>query len=514
MKLGKIKNLMIFVLLTFMTLPCAGYGEEFIWGTEGNGLLISNYASIPLEKQNIIHQISDVLGIKYVKIRIRLPMNNEVSPDMCTHRNAYYTGSHPTCSRPDSFRFNLDETVELFKVNGWSMLPMFSHAGAPRQDVPIDSNHIERYVDFVDWFVGRYKESGNIRYIELVNAPSFTWHGTEKQLLELNNKTYERIKNKYPDVKVGTPGFEYFRDTSKKIRGDHLRFRNYFLKHDAKFDFWAFHGYPTRGDASRFDFYPPTKIAKNDRYSGIYGIVELRKTLNRKGWQNREILDMEHTGILDKGSLFNEEDDRVNAAYMAQQLVLKRSLKVHGKSALSGIVTLKMLPRCERKRQNRLPGRNRPRRGPLQLGSRAPQDIMSAGPTKQSIWGGECAWGSLYPDGSATLSVKAVGMLISKLAGLNHAGRISGDFDKENTVWIEKFKNQNRELYVCFKPFTYRRGQRLALEATTLPYSINLSRSPVNIEITDIYGNKTKANLEKTIRRSVGNAPQFVEISY
>ena len=69
MKLERLKNLMIFVLLTIMTLPCAGYGEEFIWGTEGHGTLISGYSSIPFEKQNTINLINDVLGVKYVKIR-------------------------------------------------------------------------------------------------------------------------------------------------------------------------------------------------------------------------------------------------------------------------------------------------------------------------------------------------------------------------------------------------------------------------------------------------------------
>ena len=499
-------------LFNLMAQSNADSGEDFIWGTEGH-VFISDYSSIPVEKKNIVNQINDVLGIKYVKMRILLPMNNDLSSDMCIQRNAYYTAADPACRDPQAIRFSFDETAKLFKENAWSMIPMFSHASAPRQDIPINRNHIERFVDFVDWFVEKYGKLCNIKLIELVNAPYHTWNGTERQLLELQNKTYERIKNKYPDLKIGTPGFEYYRDTKEKIRGtDQHRFRNYFLENDAKFDFWAFHGYPTLGDLNRFDYYPPTKKAKYDKYSGIDGIIELRKTLDRKGWQGREIIDMENTGVLGNGSLFNMDDDKLDAAYMVQQLVLKRSLKVNGKRVLSGIISQKILPRCERPPRDQVPERKppRPRRGAFNPRDRSPQNMNPPDINQPSMWSGECAWGSLYPDGSTTISVKAVGMLISNLSNLVHVARVSGEFDDDNTVWIEKFKGKSRELYICFKPFAYRQGQRPELGVSTIPYRINFSNMPSNVDILDIYGNKTKVAPAMVIQHSVGNAPQFV----
>lgn len=531
-------SLCIFALATVAD---SGHAEQFLWGTEGQGLLVTDHREIPVEKQNIIHQINDVMGVKLVKVRLRLPMNLQWRPDMCSLKGAHYPSDRFECSDPESIAYNLDETVALFKANGWSMLPMFSHAGAPRQDIPIDQKHIDRYVDFIDWFLDRYREDADIRFIELVNAPYHTWKGTPQQLFELSNKTYERIKEKYPEVQVGTPGFEYYRDTIAPIRGgeDQFRFRTYFLEHDAKFDFWAFHGYPTLGNEGRFDYYPPTYTARQDKFAGIQGIAELRERLNENGWQQRDIIDTEHTGLLIRGKMFDENEDRVNAAFMAQQLVLKRALALDGKPVLAGIVTMKMLPRCQPSRTERTgdrktssrtrmqhigpQGQRPPRpgqvRGPGQRPPRPPRQGVASRQSfhetdSQPLFDGECAWGSLYPDGSTSLSVKAVSILIEKLGPMNHAGHISGAFDQDNTVWIEKFNNGNQDVYVCFRPFSYTPGVPLALGVEKSSCQIDLPKKPLEIKITDISGNVSVIDPADTIQLSVDNVTHFVEVTY
>jgi len=557
-KFMKTKVVVIFLAVAIFGSPFTGRAEaeDFIWGTEGQGTLISSYANIPEANQNVITIIKNELKIEYVKIRIRLPLplDGEFTPDLCGKRGVIYSGSDPACSQPGANPFNLDETVKIFKENGWSMFPMFSHAGGPRQDVAIDDAHIERYVDFVDWFVGRYKQEGEIKYIELVNAPSFTWKATAQQLLDLNNKTYDRIKSKFPDIQVGTPGFEYFNDSSKTNgRRQHENFRDYFLENDAKFDFWAFHGYPTRGEGGLKDLYPPTKIAKQNKYSGIYGIAELRKKLNARGWSDRGIIDTEHTGVLGMGIL-NAADDQLNAAYMLQELILKRTLQVDGKSVLSGIITMKILPRCEGIKPGEAPGqgppggkqprmgpagggrprmgqpgggagmgpgaRKRPGMGPPGQGQRPPGGpgqqgggMLAAGP-KSQVGGGECAWGDLYEDGSESLAVKSVGLLISKLAGYQYETQVGGKFDDENQLWVQKFKKGDNELYICFKPFRYKEGQRFTLDVTKSPVTLEFKAQPSSVVLVDINGNRNELKPAKSIKYDVGNTPEFIEVKY
>jgi hypothetical protein len=503
--------------------------DQFIWGTEGQGLLISDYAQMSQEEKNIVNIVNDALGMKYVKIRIRLPMDGKFSPDMCIDKGAYYSGSQSNCSSPRAIKFNLDHTARLFKENGWSMIPMISHAGAPRLDYPIDDQHIELYVNFVDWFVGRYREKANIKYVELVNAPSFTWKGSAEQLLELNNRTYQRIKSKYPDLKIGTPGFEYFSDASRNTRGGkHQVVRDYFLQNNAKFDFWAIHGYPTRGESGLKEIYPPTKIAKRDKYTGIYGLSELRRTMDKMGWRDREIIDTEHTGILGPG-VFDKEVDRLNAAYLVQQTVVKRTLEVDGRKVLSGLIALKLIPRCERLRGKGKMGGGmgpppmgggRPRgdlRGGRGFSPRegfSPRRNLPTGETKKKMWGGECAWGSLNPDGSVSLSVRAVGLLQSKMLEYNHVAHISGEFDREDEPWIEKFAAANRELYIFFKPFEYRRGQRIEFDNTALNYTLQLDKMPTSTAIIDVFGNKNVIRPSNHLTLKVRNSPHFLELQY
>jgi hypothetical protein len=130
------------------------------------------------------------------------------------------------------------------------MVPMLTH----NTDVAITDSEIESYVRFVYWFLKLYQSDAAIEYVELINAPvADVWKGTNQQLVQLQNMTYDMIKNQFPGVMVGTPGFEYFNDeiddnnpNTKSVDEDAYEKIQFFLNKDnaAKFDFWAFHGYP------------------------------------------------------------------------------------------------------------------------------------------------------------------------------------------------------------------------------------------------------------------------------
>ena len=126
----KISGVVIFLAIAICGSHFTGLAEaeDFIWGTEGHGTLISSYANIPEANQNIINIIKNELKVKYVKIRIRLPLDGEFTPDLCIQHGVTYSGSDAVCSQSGTLQFNLDETVKVFKENNWSMFPMFSHA--------------------------------------------------------------------------------------------------------------------------------------------------------------------------------------------------------------------------------------------------------------------------------------------------------------------------------------------------------------------------------------------------
>ena len=249
--------------------------DNIFWGTQ----------IYPVHIQNVKEIVSNTLMIKYLKIRLQ---QKTVSKENKTFTAKVCLPSQNDCR----VEFNLDEIAKIFKANGWSMIPMLSHDSS---DSRVTNTTINNYVDFVDWFVSRYKEDANIRYIELINSPVFEWKGTKEQLLELNNLVYDRIKSKYPNILVGTPGFEYMIDAPSDDKS--VQEIEYFLNKNngARFDFWAFHGYPLTGNKLT-GIYPPTKTAINNKYGGIQGIVEIRKRLDANGWQNRLIIDTEHTG--------------------------------------------------------------------------------------------------------------------------------------------------------------------------------------------------------------------------
>lgn len=430
--------------------------DGFLWGTE----------TYPDKISQAKDTINKTLQVAYVKKRLQMPM---VTKDGESFTAKACLPSQSNCLKQN----DLDESAKLFKENNWSMVPMLSHN---IDDKSIDDADIDNFVEFVDWFVSRYKNDANIKYIELINSPASWWSGTDKQLVDLMNKVYDRIKNKYPDVMIGTPGFEYWNDVAGSESG--VRQLEYFLdkNNGAKFDFMAFHGYPVTIIGKGNVGYPPTSKAKYNDLAGIYGLLEIRKKLDDNGWGNRLIIDTEHTGLFATKPALSENEYVTDAAFMVQELLVKKTSRLNNKSVLSGIIPFKIAPR---------------------------------GKT------GEFVWASLKPDGSVTPAIKAVGILLSKFNEYNYSSHISGTWDAENTPWIEKFiSGSDKELYIFFKPFKYVSGKSLSLDNETVNYTLTLSKTPKSITLTDIEGNVSNVTVSKAVTLQAVNDPKYLEISY
>lgn len=445
--------------------------DGFLWGTEGN-VNTADAGNLPSTAAAARDAINTTLHTKYVKLRLSTAFFTSTDGG-ATYASTYCLPKAGQCSAT----YNMDEVAKLYQANGWSMVPMFRID----ESQAVTAALIDRYVNFVDWFLARYRTTAAIEMIELVNSPSArTWLGTDAQLVELTNKTYDRVKSKYPFVSVGTPGFEYWLDSETDPDGSPLTANvAYFLdkSNGAKFDFWAFHGYGLRpmSGSKLLPIYPPTKSPGTNIYGGIPGILHIRAAMDANGWQSRKIIDTEHDNITEPGQTITPASDALDAAYVVQELVLKRTLMAGGTRVLSGAFPLKMAPR-----------------GTI----------------------GEAGISSLNADGSVSIHVKAMALLWEKLASYVYAGHVSGAFDDERQVWVEKFTSGAKQLYIFFKPFTYTAGQKIALDGQTQNYTLDLAAVPSSVVVTDLSGSTCTLIPAQSLTLVAENSPKFLEVTY
>lgn len=475
-----------FELLSAQVFPNSKDADGFLWGTEGN-VNTADADNLPATAVAARNAINNTLKSDFVKFRISAAFFSSTDGGQ-TYSTSYCLPKAGQCS----VSFDMDEVAALFQANGWSMVPMLRIDESQN----ITTALIDNYVNFVDWFVSRYKTTASIRMIELVNSPHpgtdnwSTWRGTNAQLVELNNETYDRIKGKYPDIAVGTPGFEYWVDSTFSTDQAFIDVIEYFLdkNNGARFDFWAFHGYAmhARGGQALTGPYPPTMTPLLNKYANVPGILNIRAAMDANGWQAREIIDTEHDIVTAPGQPINTESDALAAAYLVQELVLKRTLQIGGVLVLSGALPLKMAIRGT-------------------VGSPS----CAGGATC-----GEAGLSSLSADGSVTQHVKAMALLWCKLKEYSYAGHVSGAFDDENQVWVEKFTSGSKELYIFFKPFRYINGRKISLDGQTLNYTLNLGRAPSSAIMTDINGAATSVTTAQSLTLKAENAPKFLEINY
>ena len=438
--------------------------DGFLWGTEAYLTMLESPNG-----QKEIDAISNTLKVKNIKFRVDWAYGKNLSNIVCIG---------PNCLK----KYDLDKFAQIFKQNSWSMRPMFSLQPTEAIASVMTDSDIDDYVDYIDWFIARYKKDANIKYIELINNPVFLFINnktTLAQLIEIQNKVYDRVKNKYPDIMVGTHGFEYNFDgetTDPLVSSDsEIQMVDYFLdkNNGAKFDYWAFHGYA---------IYPPVQTAVRNKYAGVAGVLEIRKKMDANGWQDRQIIDTEH--VPSSGPALSNKQDKFDAALAVQELVVKRTLKYNGKYVLAGVTPLKIIHREA---------------------------------------GGEMEWGSLKADSSLSRTMKATSLLWSKLKKYNYSSRVSGEFDNFDKIWMEKFQSgDDKELYVFFKPFPKQeavfvpenKSLMASLDVPPASYTLNLKQKPASIVLTDINGNTTAIIPSQTITLKAVNSPKFLEVEY
>jgi len=429
--------------------------DGFLWGTEIYLTILDN----PDDKKEI-DAINNTLKTKNLKVRIDVAGAKPFS-------NIVYL---PSKEKPEKV-YDLDEFVKIFKENNWSMRPMFTLPLGDPVYVYTDSD-IDDYVNYIDWFVTRYKNDANIKYIELMNTPIILLMETGpydsskitlKQLLDTQNKVYNLIKNKYSDILIGTHGFEYMFDENTVVVESMVEMVEYFLdkSNGAKFDYWAFHGYGT---------YPsPVQTPTYNKYSAISGILEIRKKLDANGWQDRLIIDTEHVPSMSRP--LSDDSDKADAAATLQELIIKRTLNYNNTLVLSGITPLKIITRGDF---------------------------------------GEHGCGSLKEDGSLSRTIKATALLWSKLNEYNHISHMSGEFNEPDQGWIEKFQSGKKELYIFFKPIL----NPDIMDEEILNYDLDLTKLPTSITLTDINGNIESLTPSQTITLEAVNSPKFLEVGY
>lgn len=453
------------------------------------------------EIQEAVNVINNILKTKDVKIRIEQfgmakDENGNFLPYTCFFNQAI--GQYD-CSKKKS----IDKAVEIFKENGWNMYPIFSQMNKGKF-IPINDEIINDYVNWIEWFLDRYSDEINIVRIEPGNNPAKNWGNfknranneldefeTFTKLAEQQNLVYDRLKFKYPDLIITSPGFEFHSDKPEVAEGNWaINMLKFFLdsSNGAKYDALAIHGFPPviddtnphPGDCiNKLCRGIPTRIPIYNKYAGVYGVREIRKTLDKEGWEDREIYHTENWFHLPKDSS-NVEQDKIIAAFYVQDFLLRKTLQYNGKPVLSEINSM-------------LVTRARPH---------------------SSIEG------SLLPDGGTTYHLESLAFLWEKLREYNYDSKLSGDFSlvedfADQEVWVEKFKNTslNKELYVFFKPFNDEAPH--ILDGEIKKYILELDTMPLGINLYNIHGDLIETIIPRqTITLKAENSPKYLEVSY
>lgn len=84
----------------------------------------------------------------------------------------------------------------------------------------------------------------------------------------------------------------------------------------------------------------------------------------------------------------------------------------------------------------------------------------------------------------------------------------------ETEVWIEKLTADDGELYVFFKPFELRLGERFGFDGQTVAYDLELATKPVTARLTDAYGNTETVSPNQTLTLDAENEPKYLEVRY
>lgn len=164
--------------------------------------------------------------------------------------------------------------IDLAKKYNVSILPAFYKLGGN------DDKNYEKYANFVISFLDEFYNDKEMNYIELQNEPvqdyngkmSAHFSGTPVDLAKSNIAAYNKVKEKYPYVNVGTAGFLASAADSNENKVMNSYYKEYFSA-KPKFDFLALHFYPkkssyiqtTKEDVVEYNFLSEAEIYKTYR---------------------------------------------------------------------------------------------------------------------------------------------------------------------------------------------------------------------------------------------------------
>ena len=200
---------------------------------------------------------------------------------------------------------------ELANEYDVSVLPAFYKLGGK------EDKDYEKYASFVITFLDKFYTQRKIDYIEFQNEPVAEYNGqtsrhfggTPTDLAKSNTAAYNKVKEKYPLIKVGTAGFlaapaaggSGSSDEHKVMSG---YYKEYFSA-KPKFDFLALHQYPRTSSYLQKTENSGTKY----NFMSEYEIFEAyRKLLNDYGYSDKPILVTEGAVRMP----FREANERFN----------------------------------------------------------------------------------------------------------------------------------------------------------------------------------------------------------
>ncbi len=244
------------------------------------GLHVSSLDELDIDQVEDYFQICTDLGMSCIKIGV---MWDKVIP--VDGEPPVWRGSFQRKNILDVTTFDFDAIAKFSQLYDIPVLPAFMRSKQSER-----GTSPEKYAEFVLAFLKRYKKKMSIKYVEFHNEPAETndgtgkgrkWIGTAHQLVKVNNLTYDKIKSKYPDIQVGSPGF----CTGSAVEADKYSipfFKRYF-KAKPKFDFFALHDYPKNISRTQ-----GTRIG--DFVSTYHFFDTYREFLSSYGYGNKPIL--------------------------------------------------------------------------------------------------------------------------------------------------------------------------------------------------------------------------------
>lgn len=370
---------------------------------------------------------------------------------------------------------------ELSEQYGVKVLPAFYKLGGQGGQ---DDKNYTKYADFVVSFLDKFYKDGNINYIEFQNEPikdyngkaSARFGGTPTDLAKSHLAAYDKVKIKYPLIKVGTAGFMAVAVSPDENEITNNYYKEYFLA-KPKFDMLSLHHYPKTGS------YLQTKSGSYSKYNFMseYEILgTYRQFLNDYGYGDKPIfvsegaVDMPFTGGIPASQWLSNEGASV---LLLERMVL--FLENGNKNNVISAITSN---------------------SKAQITGLFSYDNNSGASAKTELF-------EFY---------KTLLSFLEKYPA--YLGHVSGEIDSEN-YWVLEFENNdNQKTWIAFCPFLFwaeadSNGRSIAIKKSiTCPQEVTIDVGNVkSVKISTVSENSTVNAIDGKVSFKLEKNPVFVE---